>query len=241
MIKDGVHRMLTYYNVKANGERDLITDMETYKSKNTINKLEVEKTSDWDKATKKFVDKSGIPTLQGGFGFDLYAKGITFNATFSYGIGGYGYDYNYAAIMHSGTSGSYNWHKDIESRWQKPGDITNVPSLSNDYGGGADGTNYANASSTRFLTSRSFLNLANVRIGYSLPKSIVAKLHLSDLNFFVSGDNLLYWSARKGYVSMASSGNSGNVNDDNKNDSGESGRSQYAPLSTIMGGIKIQF
>ncbi|MCS3057432.1 hypothetical protein NXV78_25835 [Bacteroides cellulosilyticus] len=38
---------------------------------------------------------------------------------------------------------------------------------------------------------------------------------------------------------MASSGNSDNVNDDNKNDSGESGRSQYAPLSTIMGGIKI--
>ena len=230
-----------YYNVKANGERELITDMETYKSKNTINKLEVEQTSDWDKATKKFVDKSGIPALQGGFGFDLYAKGITLNATFSYGIGGYGYDYNYAAIMHSGTSGSYNWHKDIEGRWQKPGDITNIPSLSNDYGGGADGTNYANASSTRFLTSRSFLNLANVRIGYSLPKSIVAKLHLSDLNFFISGDNLLYWSARKGYVSMASSGNSDNVNDDNKNDSGESGRSQYAPLSTIMGGIKIQF
>ena len=140
-----------YYNVKANGERELITDMETYKSKNAINKLEVEQTSDWSAATKKFVGKSGIPALQGGFGFDLYAKGITFNATFSYGIGGYGYDYNYAAMMHSGTSGSYNWHKDIENRWQKPGDVTNIPSLSNDFGGGADDTNYANASSTRFL------------------------------------------------------------------------------------------
>ena len=143
--------------------------------------------------------------------------------------------------MHSGTSGSYNWHKDIENRWQKPGDVTNIPSLSNDFGGGADDTNYANASSTRFLTSRSFLNLANIRIGYTLPKNIVSKLHLSGLSFYISGDNLLYWSARKGYVSMASSGNSDNVNDDNKHDSGESGRSQYAPLSTIMGGIKIQF
>ena len=129
----------------------------------------------------------------------------------------------------------------LENRWQKPGDVTNIPSLSNDFGGGADDTNYANASSTRFLTSRSFLNLANIRIGYTLPKNIVSKLHLSGLSFYISGDNLLYWSARKGYVSMASSGNSDNVNDDNKNDSGESGRSQYAPLSTIMGGIKIQF
>lgn len=118
--------------------------------------------------------------------------------------------------MHSGTSGSYNWHKDIENRWQKPGDVTNIPSLSNDFGGGADDTNYANASSTRFLTSRSFLNLANIRIGYTLPKNIVSKLHLSGLSFYISGDNLLYWSARKGYVSMASSGNSDNVNDDNK-------------------------
>ena len=48
-------------------------------------------------------------------------------------------------------------------------------------------------------------------------------------------------SARKGYVANASSGNSDTVNNDNNNDSGESGRSQYSPLSTIMGGIKVQF
>ena len=230
-----------YYNVKADGSKELITDMETYKATKGINKLETEQTSDWSQATKKFVDKSGIPALQGGFGFDLYVKGFSLNTTFAYGLGGYGYDYNYAAIMHNGTSGSYNWHKDIENRWQKAGDITDVPRLSNDYGGGADNTNYANSSSTRFLTSRSFLNLTNLRIGYEFPKSLVSKMHLGGLNVFVSGDNLLYISARKGYISMASSGNSDNVNNDNGNDSGESGRSQYAPLSTIMGGIKVQF
>ena len=227
-----------YYNVKNDGSKELIEDMETYKSQNGINKLEVEQTADWSKATKKFVGKSGIPALQGGFGFDLYAKGITLNATFSYGIGGYGFDYNYQALMHNGTSGSHNWHKDIENRWQKVGDVTDVPGLSNNFGGGADDTNYANSSSTRFLTNRSYLNLANLRIGYELPKSVVSKMHLSGLSVFVSGDNLLYLSARKGYISAASSGSADN---DNGNDSGESGRSQYAPLSTIMGGLKIQF
>ena len=230
-----------YYNVKPNGDRELITDMETYKSTNAINKLEVEQTSDWSQATKKFVGKSAIPALQGGFGFDLYAKGFTLNATFSYGIGGYGFDYNYLALMHNGTAGSYNWHKDIEKRWQNPGDITDVPRLSMDYGGGADATNYANATSTRFLTSRSYLNLSNIRLGYTFPRSITSKLKIGGLSVYVSGDNLFYLSSRKGYVPTASSGNSDTVNNDNNNDSGESGRSQYTPLSTIMGGIQVQF
>lgn len=227
-----------YYNVKADGSKELITDMETYKSKKNIETLEVEQTSDWSEATKKFVGKSAIPAIQGGFGFDLLVKGFTLNATFSYGIGGYGYDYNYQAAMHNSTSGANNWHKDIKDRWQKPGDITNVPRLSNDYGGGADGTSYANATSTRFLTSRSYLNLANIRLGYSLPKTVAARLGLENVNFFISGDNLFYLSARKGYVTTASSGSTEN---DNGDDTGESGRSQYAPLSTVMGGIKIQF
>ena len=33
-------------------------------------------TSDYNNATKKYVGKSGIPTLQGGFGFDLAVKGL---------------------------------------------------------------------------------------------------------------------------------------------------------------------
>ena len=227
-----------YYDVKPDGNRVLITDMETYRNANGIHSLEVEQTSDWSQATKKFVGKSGIPDLQGGFGFDLYVKGFSFNTTFAYGLGGYGYDSNYAALMHNGTSGSYNWHKDMENRWQKPGDVTDVPMLSNDKLGGSDGTNYANATSTRFLTSRSYLNLANVRIGYELPKSLVSKLHLGGLSVFVSGDNLFYLSARKGFITTASSGGGST---DNDNDSGNSGRSQYAPLSTVMGGLKIQF
>ena len=60
----------SYYNVKADGSKDLITDMVTYQQNNKIERLEVEKTSDLNNATKIYVGKSGIPTLQGGFGFD---------------------------------------------------------------------------------------------------------------------------------------------------------------------------
>ncbi|MEQ3236279.1 MULTISPECIES: SusC/RagA family TonB-linked outer membrane protein [Bacteroides] len=220
-----------YYNVKADGTKDLITDMVTYQQKNKIEKLEVEKTSNYNDATKKYVDKSGIPALQGGFGFDLAVKGFELNATFSYSLGGYAYDGVYATLMGDNTSGAGNWHNDIEKRWQKPGDITDVPRLTSGY------DEYSNASSTRFITSRSYLNLSNVRLAYTFPKKWMNKMNIGALSIYVSGDNLLFFSARKGFVSMA--GNT--VSTDPNEDSGSSDRSQYAPLSTIMGGIKIQF
>lgn len=214
-----------YYNVKADGTRELITNMESYKADNTIETLEVEKTSDYSEATLKYVDESAVPVLTGGFGFDLYWKGLEFNSTFTYGLGGKAYDYVYATLMGDNSAGSYNWHEDIESRWQKPGDVTDVPGL---FGGAADYSSYANATSTRFLTSRSYLNLANVRIGYTLPQKWFTNTPIKKLHVYVTGDNLFVISARKGFVSMSSV-------------SGSSDRSHYLPVSTIMGGIKVEF
>ena len=48
------------------------------------------------------------------------------------------------------------------------------------------------------------------------------------LELYVTGDNLAIASARKGYNPMTSY-------------AGSSDTYQYTPLSTIMGGIKIQF
>lgn len=232
-----------YYDVADDGTKTLITDMETYKAANGINKLEVKTTDDYNAATKKFVGKSGIPDLQGGFGFNLYAKGFTLDATFSYGIGGYGYDYVYAQLMSNGQVGVDNWHKDIERRWQKEGDITDVPRLSNDVSilsdNPADQTTYANSTSTRFLTSRSYLSLSNIRLGYTFPKEWAQKLYLSNLSVYVSANNLFYASARKGYISISAPGETGEL--DNDKDGGVSGLSQYAPVSSVLGGIKIEF
>lgn len=212
----------SYYNVKSNGTKELISNMESYKANNEIGTLEVETTDDLNKATLKYSGKSAMPKLSGGFGFDLEVKGFEFNSTFTYSLGGYALDYVYATLMSDNSSGKGNWHKDIEKRWQKPGDITDVPRLAMGY------DLYTSATSTRFLTKRSYLNLANIRLGYTFPKSWLGKLDIQSLNVFVSGDNLFMLSARKGFVSMASV-------------AGNSDRSQYAPLSTIMGGIKVVF
>lgn len=179
-------------------------------------------TDNYTLASNYYIGKRADPILEGGFGLDLTLYGVDISATFQYSLGGWGMDYSYQTLMHSGRGGSNNWHVDIADRWQYEGQVTDVPRLSN----GQD--IYANASSTRFLISSSYLTLSNVRVGYSLPKKWIEKIKLTNLNLWVAADNLFCLSARKGYIPMSSF-------------TGSSNNYQYTPLSTIMGGIKFSF
>ncbi len=165
---------------------------------------------------------SAMPALRGGLIMNLEVYGVTLDVTCQYGIGGYGYDNTYALLMHSDEAGSNNWHQDIRDAWTEYNKDAQVPRLSN----GSD--TYANMASTRFLTSNSFFQLSNIRLGYNFPKKWIEKIQLNQLSIFVSGDNLAIATARKGYDPTVSFG-------------GSSDTSQYTPLSTVMGGIKFQF
>ncbi len=186
-------------------------------------------TTDYMEAGNNYIGKSAIPALQGGFGIDLSLYGVDISASFMYTLGGYGFDGTYAQLMGSDRAGTHNWHVDMlqspkasNENVDKPYAGATMPRLSN----GADV--YNNAGSSRFLTSLSNLTLANVRVGYSFPKKWIEKIKLNNLNLWVSADNLFCLSARKGYIPFASF-------------SGGSDAYQYTPLSTILGGIKIQF
>jgi len=52
--------------------------------------------------------------------------------------------------------------------------------------------NYQN--STFWMKNGNFLRLRNVEIGYSLPKPVLEKIHLSNLRIYVSGMNLFTFS-----------------------------------------------
>lgn len=184
--------------------------------------LEKDVTYKYADATLNYVGKSAIPDLTGAFGFDLKYRGFDLSAQFIYGLGGYGYDAVYAQLMHNSNVGSMNWHKDIEQRWTAPGQTTVVPRLSATY------DTYVVSTSSRFLTSMNYIGLNNVRLGYTFPKKWLEKVKVNKLSAWVSGDNLFMSTARKGYYPIG-------------DESGLSGRSQYIPLSTVMGGINIQF
>lgn len=215
-----------YYTEDASGKKTAIQDLENWLQvpSNDPSSLKQGTTSNYNNATKQFVGKSAIPDLVGGFGFDLTVHGVTLSSAFSFGLGGYGYDGAYATLMDpSSAIGSSNWHKDILDSWSPTNTNGSLPIL----GSNASELSQATSRSTRFLTSRSYLNLSNVRISYDLPKSLVKHVGLERASVYVSGDNLFLISARKGFVSMSSS-------------SGSSSSNRYLPMSTITAGVQIK-
>lgn len=209
----------------ANNQDVYVSDYEKYiSSGGDASKLTETTTSVYNDAVKEFVGKSAIPDFVGGFGFDVRLYGFTLSTSFSYGLGGWGYDSVYASLMSSGSPiGERNYHKDIRNYWRQ-GQPTGLPILSHD----TEELIYANSTSTRFLTSRSYLSLSNARLSYDIPKSLLQRLSINDASVYVSGDNLFLISARRGYASMSSQ-------------SGGSGVSRYLPVSTFVAGVKLSF
>jgi hypothetical protein len=76
-------------------------------------------------------------------------------------------------------------------RWQKPGDITNVPKLFYSTANAPGATNSSsNAASTRFLYKGDYIRLRNIMLSWSAPASLSKRLHMRTLSFYVRGTNL---------------------------------------------------
>jgi len=96
--------------------------------------------------------------------------------------------YNEAGRFMS-ANGDYvdNQTKDQLKRWQKPGDITDIPQARFDQ---ANGTR----TSSRWIYDGSYLRLKDVTFGYTLPQKITRKMHIDKLRIYFSGLNLLTWT-----------------------------------------------
>jgi TonB-linked SusC/RagA family outer membrane protein len=212
-------------NLNNAGEPVRVANMITYREeRETAGKpvsLRKETTLRYADATLNYIGKSGIPDLTGSLGLDINYKAITFNVQFIYSIGGYGYDFVYSQLMRSDI-GFYNWHKDIENHWTSSNQQTSVPRLTTNYD--ADVTSL----SSRFLTSMSYLSLNNIRVGYTLPQKWMNKIAFRKCTLWVNGTNLFVLTSRKGYYA-------------NGSEYGESGEKQHIPMSTLTGGISVQF
>jgi TonB-linked SusC/RagA family outer membrane protein len=135
---------------------------------------------------------SAIPDWYGGITSTFGYKGFTLSVLANWQIGGLTYDDTYAAYMHSGTYGS-SLHKDILNRWQKPGDITNVPRMDNAQ------TSIFGAVSSRWLTDASFLNIQNITLSYDFRNTNFFNLkNISNARFYISAENVNMFTKRAG-------------------------------------------
>ena len=201
-----------------------ISNMVIYMDENPGANVASTTTEIYNDATQKYVGKTAIPDVRGGFRINASYKDFDLSAQFSYSIGGHIYDNGYRTLMNNrDLIGSNNFHTDIRDAWTQPGEMTNVPRASAGYNTDTQFNSY----STRFLTKADFLSLNNLRIGYTLPDAAAEKAGLSNLSFFVSGDNLMMLSARSGLnpTNFIASSNSG----------------IYMPMTTLSLGTKIQF
>jgi len=102
--------------------------------------------------------------------------------------------------------GGYNLDNKIThvlKRWQKPGDVTDVPRAS------FDGASEANDVSSRFVEDGSYVRLSEITVGYALPPSLAQRARFDNARLYVSGRNLKLWTKYLGYDPDVNSNGSG--------------------------------
>jgi TonB-linked SusC/RagA family outer membrane protein len=225
---DGRSTWTVYYNDANNNDvldgGESVGSLTQYLAENPDKAGVLKKTTtkNYATATQFFIGKNAIPKIRGAVNLTAGFKGFDLAVQMLYSLGGYSYDVAYAGLMDNGVAGSNNWHVDILNRWQKAGDVTDVPRLSNDL------DQNVVSSSSRFVTKANYWILNNVRLGYTLPKSLAGKLFVDGASIFVSGDNLWLTSERKGFNPATA-------------ESGISDTYRYSPLSTLTVGLKVRF
>ncbi|MEH0008378.1 MAG: TonB-dependent receptor [Flavobacteriales bacterium] len=187
-----------------------------------------EKTKQYDEATRYYQNKRSIPDIQGGFNTEFKYKNFDLYALFNFSWGGYVYDDSYAGLMSSLKSAAQG-SPDLARRWQKKGDVTDVPLL-------LDSENQFTSTSTRFLFKNNYIRLKAINLAYNLPEDFVRDMGLSTLRFYLQGDNLWTYQSHKGID--PEQGNKYANPEQNLN--GMTNHQSY-PLRTISVGLNIEF
>ena len=182
-------------------------------------------TTNYNEASR-YEHGSLLPKAFGGFNTSLRVGDFDFSATFDYQLGGKVSDAHYASLMATttGQPDGYNFHKDYLKSWSPENPNSNIPRWQ---AGSTDQYN-TNANSDRFLTKASYLNFQSFVVGYTLPQQLTRKIGIERLRFYVAGENLCFWSARKGFDPRYSFSSTTSV-------------SVYSPIRTINGGLQITF
>ncbi|MDI9877620.1 SusC/RagA family TonB-linked outer membrane protein [Flectobacillus rivi] len=125
------------------------------------------------------------PKFFGGLTNTVTYKGFELSAFFAYQYGNKIYNHNKFFGEGGGARDAARviFASNL-ARWQKPGDITDVPRPD-----GINVNNYRDGGS-RWLEDGSFIRLRSLNIGYHLPKAIAKRIGAEAAKVFVNGTNL---------------------------------------------------
>ncbi|RFM26362.1 SusC/RagA family TonB-linked outer membrane protein [Deminuibacter soli] len=117
--------------------------------------------------------------------------------------------FNGLRVETEGMKDSRNQSTAILSRWQKPGDATDMPGVS-------PGNNDNSQISTRFLENGSYLRFKTITLAYRFNPSLLNKIGLGSASLYVSAQNLFTITKYKGFDPEVNTyGNDGNLSNKN--------------------------
>lgn len=152
-----------------------------------LNETGDETTDDYNKAAKRYLGDAN-PKFFGAFTNNFTWKDIDFSFQLNYQFGRKVYGSHLRYDEQIGGSYGENFTEYVyKNRWQKPGDVTDVPQL---VAFGESGKH-----SSRYLMNGNFVKLRNITLGYTLPTELTSKAYISRLRVYVQADNLLTWAA----------------------------------------------
>jgi TonB-linked SusC/RagA family outer membrane protein len=163
-----------------------------------------------------------LPKVFGGFNVSLRIYDFDATVTFDYQLGGRIYDSRYQNLMapsQDPSDAGSNFHVDYAKAWSPNNTESNIPRWQY-------GDQYSAASSDRFLVNASYLNFQSFTVGYTLPKNLIKGI--SKLRIYVVGENMGFFSARKGLDPRYSFTSNSSVN-------------VYSPVRNISGGVQLTF
>jgi hypothetical protein len=124
---------------------------------------------------------SSLPKFTGGFGFKLHFGRLTWNNQFNFRYGNK--IINKARMNAENMYSNNNQSRAVLWRWRVEGDIAPIPRALYNYG-------YNWLGSDRFVEDGSFIRLNYSQLSYALSPKTLKKLGLSQLNLYVSANNL---------------------------------------------------
>ena len=135
---------------------------------------------------KKFIIGNSSPDFSGGFSNDFSHKGFNLSFMLTYEYGADKMMPYPSREMENGRS-LYRVNKSVNllDRWQKPGDITDIPRL--------DQNIKYNAYSDRFLFDQSNISLRSISLNYSFPRQICRSVKLANASIGVNVTNVYTW------------------------------------------------
>jgi TonB-dependent starch-binding outer membrane protein SusC len=128
------------------------------------------------------------PKLIGGITNQFQYKRFDLSIFFNFSYGNKVLNFSKTSLVNMGSDIQNNQSVDALRRWQKPGDVTDIPKYELDNA-------LNNLHSNRLIEDASYLRLKNVNIGYSLSPKMIDKLKLNQVRVYASATNL--WTLTK--------------------------------------------